>query len=70
MIFLSAPGKPASNIKILDERTDDGVVSIHISGVIKTEVTSIEEIMKFVSHSVIDMSYCHQAIYDVARWNV
>jgi hypothetical protein len=37
----------APNIKILDEKTEDGVVNIHISGVIKLSVTSVEEVMRF-----------------------
>lgn len=44
-LFTNTPGKQASNIKILDERNDDGVLNIHISGVTRTEVASLEEVM-------------------------
>jgi hypothetical protein len=44
----SAPGKPASHIRILDERAEDGSINIHISGVIKVEVASVEEVMRSV----------------------
>lgn len=44
-LFDSTPGKQASNIKILDDRNDDGSTQIVISNVTKVEVQSVEELM-------------------------
>ena len=43
-----SPGKVASNIRILDERTEDGVLNIHVTGAVKLDVTSVPEIMGYV----------------------
>ena len=38
--------KAASNIKILDQRNEDGTVNINISNVTKVKVDSVEELME------------------------
>ena len=55
-------------MKILDERTDDGVVTIHISGVNKVDVTSVGEVMRFDFAARL-RSECAAAICGAARWS-
>lgn len=44
-LFDPTPGKVASNVKILDERNDDGTFSVKMTGITQLEVSTVEELM-------------------------
>lgn len=46
--LVSTPGRSAANVKILDEKKEDGTTVTTVSNVIQLEVQSVEELMGLV----------------------